>query len=141
MQPQIVNRVRTSVRQAAFCLRPDAFVCIQLRSVRRKRFQTKTGQAPTQLSDRLAFVYAGVVPYDDDRTPEMLQQVAQELADLGVFDVSLVQGVVQAESPALGADRQAGYDRDAMAKLMMVNMRRLAARRPCFSDGRDQEEA
>lgn len=141
VQPQILYRVGTSVRQAAFCLRPDAFVRIQLGGVGRKMFQTKTRKAPTQIPDRLAFVYAGVVPDDDERAAEVLQQVAQESTDLGVFNVSFLQGVVQTEPLALGTDRQARYDRDAMANLMMVNVRRLAARRPCLANRRDQEEA
>lgn len=81
----------------------------------------KTFKAAANISYHIPLVGAAVIPYHDNRSPKMLQEVAQELAYFGLLDILLVKSKIEAESASFGADRYARDDADSVAKLMMAN--------------------
>ena len=71
----------------------------------------------------------------------MLEKVPQKGTDLGVADVVSMAAEVEAEAVALGADGDAGDDRDAVVAVPVIHVRSVATPRPGPAQGWDQEEA
>ena len=71
----------------------------------------------------------------------MLEKVPQKGTDLGVADVVPMAAEVEAEAVALGADGDAGDDRDAVVAVPVIHVRSVATPRPGPAQGWDQEEA
>jgi len=55
-------------------LGPNAFIGIEFRGVSRKEFEAQPFEAAAEVADRLAFVDAGVVPDDQDRSAQMSEE-------------------------------------------------------------------
>jgi hypothetical protein len=115
VEPQLLRGVGASVGQSILGLGPNAFIGIEFRGVSRKGFEVQPFEAAAEGADRLAFVDAGVVPDDQDRSAQMSEEMTEKGADLGMPDIPVVQAIVQTEATALGADRKRGEDGDAVA--------------------------
>jgi len=138
--PQLFLIVRPAIGQGPLCLRPNALTGVEFGRVRGEVFQTQAGMPTAQLANRLALVRAPVVPDHNHGARQMAQQMAQEVADLGLLDVFFMQLIKQTDVLALGTDREAADHRNALVLLMMAHHGRLAARRPSFAHRGDQEE-
>ena len=130
-----------AVGQVGFEVMPHAFVGIQLRGVRRERFQVEAGRAAEQLLYGLAAVNPAIVQQHDEMAGDLAQQGAKEGRDLLALDIVLVQLAVQRTSEAPGADGDARDGRDAVVRIPVPHDRRLAHWAPRLPDRRDQEEA
>ena len=73
---QFIHIVGAAVGQFPFCQRPDSFIGIELRSMRRKVLDAKAAMLAEQLFDRLSFVREGVIEQKDERTAQVAQQLA-----------------------------------------------------------------
>jgi len=139
--PKLALGVGTPVGEPLFRELPDAFIRVELGGVAGEAIEMQPGEGATQRPDRVSLVNGSVVPHEDDWPSKMPKQVPEKGADLGVLDVLVVEGVVQAETSAAWAHRDRGDDRDSIAPLPVVEQRRLAPRRPGLAHTRDQEEA
>ena len=141
MSEQLVEIIRPPVREAAFGQAPHRFVRIELGRISRKMREVQAWELAAEVADRLAPVNPTPVPEHDDRAAQVVQQVAEELEHIRVFEVLLEEEApVEAEPPAHRTHRQAGDHRDFIALIAMADDRRQAARRPRFVDARDQQE-
>jgi hypothetical protein len=133
--------VGAAVGQPGFEVIPHAFVGVQLRGVRRERFQVEAGRAAEQLLHGVPAVDPAVVQQHDEVAGDLAQQVTEKRRDLLALDIVLIQLAVQRTPEALGADGDARDGRDAVVRVPMADDRRLAHRAPRLADRGDQEEA
>lgn len=139
--PELLQGVGASVGELVLREPPDAFIGVELRRVAGEAMELEPGEGTTQGTDRVSLVNRAAVPEQDDGTPEMAEQMAHKGADLRVLDVFLVEAVVQAEATAPGTHGDARDHGDSIAPLVVIEKRRLSARRPGLADTRNQEEA
>jgi len=137
---KVGQRVGPPVGQLSFGKGPDALVGVQLRRVGREVREAKPRVTAAQHAKRFPLVGPGVVQEDDHRSPQMPQQVAEELADFRLADVGRVKAVVESEPSALGTHRDRRDHRDLVPAVAVTMEWRLTPGRPGPQDGRDQEE-
>jgi len=135
------RRIGPAVGQVGFQVIPHAFVGIQLRGVRRERFQVEAGRAAEQFLHGFPAVDPAVVQQHDEVAGDLPQQRPEEGRDLVALDIVLIQLAVQRTPDACGADGDARDGRDPVMRVPMADDRRLAHRAPRLPDRRDQEEA
>jgi len=138
---EFIEVVRSAVGQVVVGLTPDAFVGVEFRGIGRETFQMKATVATTELSDRFALVRLAIVPHDDEVAAEVAEQVAQELAGLGLLDVLTMQLEIQADAPAVGTDGEGRDGRNLVVLVVIPGPRGLAARPPGSPNRGDQQEA
>ena len=97
-------------------------------------------EAAAQLPDRFALVDRSIVEEHDHVAPQVAQQMAEEVADVGVADVVAMATEVKSYPPAHGTDRQSRDDRETIVPVAMVDPRRLSPRRPRPPKRWNQEE-
>jgi hypothetical protein len=135
------HAIRSTVRKGRLGERPDALVGVQLWRVGGKELRAETGEALAERANEGPLVNPAVVPEDDDRPAQVMQEVPEKLADLGLADVGAVHAVVEAEAMSTRTHRDAGNDREAVVALPEAQQRGLPARRPGLAHTGDQEEA
>lgn len=135
-----IEVVGSTIGQAGLGICPHAFVGIEFRAVGRERLQVEARVAAAQLPDRFAFVDRSIVEENDHMAAQVAQQMAEEVADLGMADVVLMATEVKSYPPAHGTDRQTGDDGQAIVAVAVVDVRRLSARCPGPPKRWDQEE-
>lgn len=141
MSEQLVEIIRPPVREAAFGQAPHRFVRIEFGRIGRKVLEVQARELAAEVADRIALVNPALVPEHDDGAAQVMQEVAEELEHLRVFEVLVEEGTpVEAEPPAHRTHRQAGDHRDFVPPIAMADDRRLAAGRPRLVDARDQQE-
>lgn len=138
---EFVDVVGSTVGQGSLELRPYSLVRIQVGCVGRESFQVEPRKAAAEFPNRFTSVLSKVIPDDEHVSSQMAQEVAEELADLGVLDVLAVELDIEADAAALRTDRNAGDGGDTVVPILMSMNRRLAARSPRPTNGRNQEEA
>src|SRR5882724_1611322 len=140
-QGQPVAIGRAVVREAVLGLAPYALVRVELWRVGRQVFEAKSRDASTQPLHELGAMNTQSIPYHDDRSTQVTQQMAEERDGFHVANVVVVPLVVEAH-PATGrADGDPGDHRDAIVTLRMPQDRGLTPRRPRPSDRRREHEA
>lgn len=141
MPLELLQRVRAPVGELVLREPPDAFIGVELRRVTGEAMKMEPGEGTAEGADRVSLVNRAAVPEQHDRSSEMAEQMAKEGADLWVLDVLRVEAVVQAETTAPRAHGDARDHGDPIAPVVVVEKRRLSARRPGLADTRNQEEA
>lgn len=102
----------------------------------------EAGMSPEEALQRFPLVSAGVVQQNNDRSPEMPQQLTQEPADLLLPDVVKKEEIVEAQVVPPRAHRNSGNDGDLVASpLAMTKNGSLALRSPGSDHVGNQEEA
>jgi len=97
-------------------------------------------EAAAQLPDRFALVDRSIVEEHDHVAPQVAQQMAEEVADVGVADVVAMATEVKSYPPADSAHRESGDDGEAIVAVPVRDPRCLSARSPGPPKRRDQEE-
>ncbi len=82
-----------------------------------------------------------LIPQQDDRPADMVEQVLEKGADIQAVQVPLAKPEIQRDVLPLGRHREGTERRAAILFVEMVEERRLAPRRPGAGDGGDQQEA
>jgi hypothetical protein len=75
---------------------------MEVRSVAGEVLNAEAGMSPEEALQRFPLVRGGVVQQNQDRSPEMPQQLTQEPADLLLPDVVKKEEIVEAQPMALG---------------------------------------
>src|SRR5437016_4269114 len=133
---------RAAVGEVPFGQRPNAFIGIELRSVRGKVLEVQARVPIEELSQSFTVVRGGVVQQNDDGTPEMSQELAEKPAHLFLADVVKVKQIVEAQALSLGTHRDSGDDRDFVsASLAMTQPGGAALGRPSLGHQGSQQEA
>jgi len=109
---QVVHVERTAVGEFAFGERPNPLIGIELRRVSWKVLDVQAPVPTEELAERCPMVRRGVVEQNDDRTPQVAQQLAEEETHFFLPDVVEEEQIVEAQVLALGADRDPGDDGD-----------------------------
>jgi len=135
-----IEVVGSTIGQAGFGIRPHAFIGIEFGGVGREKLEVKPRIAAAEIPNRFAFVDRRIVEENDHVASQMAQQMAEEVADVGVADVVVMTTKVKPHPPAQGADRQSGDDGEAIVAVVVVDPRGLSARRPGPTKRWDQEE-
>jgi len=138
---QFVLRVWTAVGQEALEVVPDAFVRVQVGSVRGEGHQMKPARAGEEVLHRIAAMDGAVVQQHDQMTTDLTQEMAQERLRLCPLDVVLVEVAVQHAMEAPGADRDAGDRGDTVVTVAVAHDRGLADGTPRLAHGGHQQEA
>ncbi len=139
---QLIGMVRTTVGEFPFGQRPDSFVGIEVRGVGGEMLNVQAGMSLEQVLERLPLVRGGIIQQNDDRSPEMPQQLTQEPADLLLPNVVKKEEIVEAQVMPPRAHRNSGNDGDLVApSLAMAIHGSLALRSPGSDHVGDQEEA
>jgi len=100
---QFVHVAGATVGQFPFGQRPDPFIGVKLRCIRRKVLDPQATMLVQQLFDRCSFVCGGVIQHNDDRAAQVTQQFAQKHTDLILPDVVIEEQVVEADTMSPGA--------------------------------------
>ena len=138
----MIHVERTAVGEFAFGERPNTFIGIELGSVSGKVLDVQTPVPTEELLERCPLVRRGVVQQNDDRTPEVAQQLAEEETHFFLPDVVEVKQRVEAEVLSLGADRDSGDDGDFVpASLPMTLKGGATLRCPSPDHQGSQQEA
>ena len=135
-----IQIVGPTVGQTGLGIGPHGFVWIQLWRVGRKELEVEPRVAATQLPNRFALVDRSIVEERDHVAPQVVQQVAEEVADVGLADIVAMATEVKSHSPAHGADREPGNDGQTIVAVAVVDPGRLSARSPGPPKRRNQEE-
>ena len=134
--------MRRSVGQAALALRPNVFVGIELRGIRREAVDVKSpATAGEVLIHQPPAMYRTTVPQKHDWSMEVALQVAQKVDDLDARDVRSMKTNIQTQPAANGRNSE-GRDRgDTISAVAVVQQRRLASRGPRSSNRRNEQKA
>ena len=138
---ELIEVVRTAVRQSCLAVVPDALVGVEVWRIGRESLDVQAGMGVDEGLDLLAGMNAAAIPEQHDRPRNLPKEVAQEEHDLGLRDVLPVQVEVETDalpSEAYGDRRNRG---DSVVSVAVPDDRRLAPRRPSAPDVRDQQEA
>lgn len=138
---ELLEIVRSTVRQLPFQMSPDSFVGVEIRGVCGKAIQRKSRVATADFANRVSAVLAKIVPKDDHVAPEMAEEMTKEHADFGLLDVLPMELVVETDPSPLRTHGDSGDRRNAIVTMVMVMNGCLATRGPGLSDWRDQKEA
>ena len=139
--PQIAKVLRRPVGQGPVQVGPDMLRRIELRRIGREplgldaRMRDQVGLHQPAPVDRT------VVPQQDHRAPQMLQQRAEEGADLHAGEVPVVATEVESQVPTFGRDGKRRERREAIPLEPVLEDRRVALRPPGAGDGGDEQEA
>lgn len=99
--------VGSAIGERSFREGPDPLIGVQFGRVGRQELQVEARDPVTQRLDGGPFVDSSVVPEHDDRPPQVPEEMAEELTDLGLADIGSMHAVIEAEVPALRTDRDA----------------------------------
>jgi len=123
VQPPVegIQIVGPTIGQTGLGIGPHAFVWIELRRVGREGLEVEPRVAATQLPNRFALVDRGIVEDRDDLASQVSQQVAEEVADVGVADIVAMATEVESHPPAPGADREPGDDGQTIVAVAVVD--------------------
>lgn len=135
-----IQIIGSTIGQAGLGIGPYAFVGVQLRGVGREEFEMEAREATAQRSDRFTLVDRGVIEHHDHVPPQVAQQMAEEIADVGVPDVVAMAAEVKSYALAHRTDRESRDDREAIVPVAMVDPRRLSPWRPRPPKRGNQEE-
>lgn len=119
---------------------PDAFVGVQLRSVRREGHQMKAARASEKVLHGITTMNGAVVQQHDQMPTDLPQELAQEGGDLFALDVVFVKLAVQRAMESPGTDGDTRNGGDSVVAIPMMHDGGLSDRAPRFAHGRDQEE-
>lgn len=120
--------------------RPDAFVRIQVGSVRGEVLDAQARMLSEQFLPWFALMGAGVVQQYNHRAPQMPEEMAEEDADLLLPDVPEPKLVVEAEVLSFRTDGDSRDEGDLVSPIAMTNDRGAATGRPGLDDIGDQQE-
>ncbi len=118
---------RAAVGEVAFCQRPNAFIGIELWSVRGKVLDVQARVPAQELCQRSAVVRGGIVQQDDDGTAEVAQQLAEKPAHFFLPDVVEVKQIVEAQVLSLRTDRDSRDDGDFVPASLAMTLEGGAA--------------
>jgi hypothetical protein len=139
---QVVHVERTAVGEFAFGERPNPLIGIELRRVSWKVLDVQAPVPTEELAERCPMVRRGVVEQNDDRTPQVAQQLAEEETHFFLPDVVEVKQRVESEVLSSGADRDSRDDGDFVpASLPMTLKGGAALRCPSPDHQGSQQEA
>ena len=95
-----------------------------------------------ELLEGLSLVGGRIVQKNDDRAPQVAQQLAEKQANLFLPDIIEIKLIVQAQALSSGAYGDSGNDRDLVPpSLAMVVNRSTSLRRPGLGHIGNQKEA
>src|SRR5207245_5562359 len=107
--------------------RPNAFIGIELRSVRGKVLEVQARVPIEELGQSFTVVGGGIVQQDDDGTPEVSQELAEKPAHFFLADVVEVKQIVEAQVLSSGTHRDSGDDRDFVSASLAMTQHAGAA--------------
>jgi len=134
-----VDVVRVTIGHMSLGQRPDAFVRIEFRRIRREVLDMETGMPTLEFRQRFSVVSCRIVEDGDHWTPQVSKKIAEEHAHLlaNVVEVKLVE---KAQMLALRTDRDSRDDGDFVPSVVMPMHRGVAPRCPGLAHIRDQQE-
>ena len=119
---QFVHIVGATVGQFPFGQRPDSFIRIELRGIRRKILDAQAAMPAEKLFERRPFVRGGVIQQNDDGAEQMAQQFTQKHADLILPDVVVEEQIVQTKTMPSGAYGDSRNNGDLVPPALAVAM-------------------
>jgi len=139
---ELVRVERAAVGEVPFGQGPNAFIGIELGSVRGKVLDVEARVSTQELAQRFAVVSGGVVEQHDDGTPEVPQQFPEKQTHFFLADVVEVEQVVEVQVLSLGAYGDCGDDRDFVPACLAMALEGSAALgRPGPGHQRSQQKA
>lgn len=138
---ELCDVVRPAVGETRLGQAPHAFVGVELGCIGRQRDQVQASEATAHGSNGLSAMDRGVVPDHDHVTPEVAQQVTEEVTHRETVDVRAVEAIVEAHAVPHRADRESRDDRDAVATIPVTQHRGATPRCPGLEQHGNQLEA
>src|SRR5262249_12665719 len=111
------------VRQLALGLRPDVLIGIEFRRVTRKAVHFHAWMSLEKDPTLPPPVNFPAIPQQDERSPEMAEQLPEESDDLGTRNVAQVKIEVQSEALTERSHRERRDDRDFVTPVAMRQVR------------------
>lgn len=137
---QHLHVAESSVRQTAFRLGPDSLIGIELRRIARKIFHMQACHPSSEFPERFSFMDPSIIQKNHDRSTQMAQELAEEIANVETGNIALLKSVVKPQALNPRADRDRRDDRHFVTAHEMPEQRRLAAGGPGLHDIGNQEE-
>lgn len=138
---ELLDVIGSTVGEARLGQAPHTFVGVEVGRVGGQRDQVQASEPAAHVTNGLSTMDRGVVPDDDHVTPEVPQQVTEEVAHPQTVDVRAVEAIVEAHAVPNRADREGRDDRDAVATVAVTQHRGATPRCPGLEQRGDQLEA
>jgi hypothetical protein len=130
-----------AVGQLSFGLCPDELIGIELRRVTRKAVHFQPGMSLEKDLNVPTPMNLPAIPEQNERSPKMVEQLAEERDDLSTGDVAHVEIEVQTQTAATRGHGERRDDGDFVPSVAMPEMRRAADGRPGLANIGDEQEA
>ncbi len=128
------------VGQLTLGLRPDKLVRIEFRRVARKAMHCHAGMSLEKGPDVPTPMNLSTIPQQDERSPQMTEQVAEERDDLGTRNVAHVEIEVQPEASATRGHGERRNDGDLVTAVAVPKKWRMSDGRPRLADVGNQQK-
>ncbi len=128
------------VGQFALGLRPDELIRIELRRVAGKAVHFHAGMSSEKGPHVPTPMNLSTIPQQDEWSPQMAEQLAEERDDLGTGDVAHVEIEVQPEAVATRGHSERRDDGDLVTPITMPKVRSVPDGRPGLAHVGNQEK-
>ena len=129
------------VRRVPLEVGPDEFGGIEFRCVSREPFDVEARIVLAQAGQFRPLVNRSLVPEQDDRPAEVMQELAKEVGDVTGVEVVLLETNVEAHPFSLCGNREGGQGGDAVMLEAVSDNRHLAAQSPRAAPSRNEQES
>jgi hypothetical protein len=139
---QLLHIIGATIGECTFRQRPNPFIGVELRSIGRKVLDMQAAVLSQELLEGLSLVGGRIVHKNDERSPQVAQQLAEKQANLFLPDIIEVKLIVQAQALSSGTYGDSGNDRNLVSpSLAMVVNRSTPLWGPGLGHIRNQKEA
>ena len=130
-----------TVGRVAFVVAPDEFDRVEFGRVTWEPLGVEARMILTELGKQRPLVNAPLVPQQNDRAVEMMQQLVNEVGDVAGVKVLFLEANIQAHSFPTCGNRQGGQSGNAIVLVAVADDRHMASRPPCPAAGRNEQES
>ena len=138
---ELVEIAGSAVGQGGIALAPDELGRVEFRGIGREPLHMDSRTLRQITLNLLAPVDGAAVPQENDRAPEMPEQMLQEREDMQASEVVATQPDIKADALAIGGDADRVDGRDLVLPVKVVQVRCLSAKRPGAFNVRNEQKS
>lgn len=130
-----------AVRQGRVRLAPNIFCWVEFRGITRKTVHLQARVSLQQRLDSRVAMDRAIVPQQNDRAGQLLEQVLQETSDIRAFETAPPKLEIQGQMAVLGRQRYGADRRNLLMFEQIFHRWRSTFRSPSPFHIRDQQKA
>ena len=137
---ELIQTARRAVGQRGIALTPHEFGRVKLRRVGREPLHLDSRTLRQVALNFLAPVDGASIPQENDRAPEMFEQMLQERDDMQSREIIAAQPDIEADALAVRRNAERVDGRDLVLPVEIVQVRRLSTKRPSALNVGDKQK-